>query len=491
MGLTMGGVTKHFGGVAALSDVSLDLRLAEVHCLVGENGAGKSTLMKVLSGALQPDVGEVQIDGRSVGPLSPASARAHGISIVYQDAHLVDSLTVADNVFLGNELKTRAGFIDRQRQVDIVDKLMSRLGIDLDPNRLVDRLSAAQRQMLQIARAVHHDVRFLVLDEPTASLSAPEVRKLMTLVRDLRGSGTSVIYISHFIHEVLEIGDRVTVLKDGRTVASRSVAVTTADEIVRDMVGRDASNFYERVRATVGEVALEVVGLTKAPAVRNVSFEVRRGEVFGLGGIVGSGRTELARLLFGADRRDGGVIRLDGRDVTPSSPARAIAAGICMVPEDRLTQALCGGRDVRENMEIAQSERRGGWLRHGAERREVADQISTLRIATAGDRQDIATLSGGNQQKVVLGRWLIVDADVYIFDEPTRGVDVGATHEIYGLISHLAARGKVIIMISSDLPELIAMSDRIGVMRAGELVDVVEQSAATEEQLVQQFVGVS
>lgn len=489
-GLTMNNVVKRFGGVTALDNVSLEVEPGEVHCLVGENGAGKSTLMKVLSGAHQPDDGDVLIDGEPVGPLTPASALTFGISIVYQDANLVDTLSIADNVFLGSELRTRFGFVDRRAQEAEVEQLMRRLGLELRPGQLVEDLSAAQRQSLQIARSVHRDVRYLVLDEPTASLSAPEIRRLMDLVRELRSQGTSIIYISHLIHEIMEIGDRVTVLKDGRSVSTRFVSDTTEDRIVSDMVGRDASTFYRREPVPIGDVGLEVIGYCRHPAVGVTSFEVRHGEVFGLGGIVGSGRTELVRMLFGADPKDGGRLRLDGVDLAPNSPAHAIAAGVCMVPEDRLSQGMFAGRDVGENMQVANSERRGGWLRLRSERRQVGEQIDALHIATTGPQQEIGTLSGGNQQKVMLGRWLIIDTDVYILDEPTKGVDVGAKHEIYGLISRLAALGKIIIVVSSDLLELIALSDRIGVMRPGKLVDIVDASTATEEHLVQRFVGV-
>ena len=487
--LEVRGVSKSFGSTRALVDVSVDIRPGEVLCLVGENGAGKSTLGKVVAGFERPDAGELTFGGEPLGRLTPRVAIDHGIAIVSQELDVVTSVSVAENVFLGDE-RARGGLLDRRAMERATVELAAELDVQLDPAAIVETLPPAGKQMVQILRALRRKARVLVFDEPTSSLGASEKAHLHALIRRLVADGVAVVYVSHFLDEVFEIGDRAAVLKDGRLVAVQQVAGLGEETLVRQMVGRDEGAFFARTRTgAVGEVGLAVEHYS-GPGVDDVSFEVRHGEILGLGGLVGAGRSELADLLFGAVKRTSGRLLLDGAEVTPASPARAIASGICMLTEDRQRSGLLKGQSIVDNIALARSERGGVWLR--GERALAAGLMSRLRVAARGPDQDVATLSGGNQQKVLLARWLALDdARVFILDEPTKGVDVGAKHEIYRLVEALAAQGRVIVLISSDLPELLSMSDRIAVMRSGRLVDIVDASSATEESLVKEFVGVS
>lgn len=487
--LTLERISKRYGATRALVDVSLTLAPGEVHALVGENGAGKSTLMKVLAGAVAPDAGNIVISGVTRAHLTPRSAMALGVSIVYQDADLVSSLTVAQNVFLGQEPVGRLGLVDGATQSRITRGVIDKLGVDLDPDGLAARLSPAQRQLTQIVRALRTEPRVLVMDEPTTSLGRTEVRHLMGVVRGLAARGIGIIYISHLLDEVLEIADRITVLKDGRTVASRPAAGLTSGDLATLMVGRSATAFFARDRAPVGDVALRVVGLTGPGIPDPVSFEVRQGEVLGFGGLVGAGRTELMELLFGSVHARSGHMFLDGRAVRIGSPHQAVAAGIGMVTEDRAASGLFRGRSIRENLAAAWTELQGPVVR--GERELATRLVDTLGIVAAGVDQDVSRLSGGNQQKVVIGRWLAIDATVLLFDEPTKGVDIGAKQEIYRLIGDLLRRGKAVLLVSSELPELLSLSDRIAVMRGGRLVDIVDARAATEQVLMRAFLGVT
>lgn len=485
--LALRGIDKHFGRTHALDHVELDLLAGEVHCLVGENGAGKSTLLKILSGAERPDAGEIAIRGRVFTRLAPRQAIELGLATIYQEPDLIGSLSVAENVFLGAE-RMRGPAIDRRTQRRLTRDLALKLEIDLDPNTVVDELSPGGRQLVQVVKALRHEPEVMVMDEPTSSLGGSEKERLLELTRQLAAQGIAILYVSHFLEEVLHVGDRVTVLKDGRRVATHDRSAVSLGRLAEEMIGRSSTSFFKKEAVPIGEPLLGVEAVT-GEGVASASFDVRSGEVFGLGGMVGSGRTELAELLFGARKRTAGRIVLRGREVAPRTPAQAIAAGIVMLTEDRPGTGLLGKRSVRENIAIARNERNGFLLR--GEKGVAAQMVDTLHIVTSGVAQDVADLSGGNQQKVLLSRWLAVDGDVFLLDEPTKGVDIGAKQDIYRLIEELARRGKAVVLISSDLPELLSLSDRIGVMRHGRLGRVLEARGTTEQSLAKEYVGVA
>jgi ribose transport system ATP-binding protein len=412
-----------------------------------------------------------------------------GIATIYQEVDLVDSLTVADNIFLGLELRNRYGMVDTLRQERTAREIMDRLNIKIPVSALVEELSPAQKQTLQIVKALHREAKILVMDEPTSSLGRDETQALMELVRSLAAKGIGIIYISHYLQEVTQIGDRITVLKDGRIINTYRRGEFTIEHLIHDMVGREASLFYNREQVPIGEVVLQVKDYAWGDRVRGVSFEVRKGEVFGLGGMVGSGRTELMNLIFGVQQRDRGQLILNGKDVTPENPRQAIERGICLITEDRKQSGLLLIRPVKENVSIVQNEQKRFVIPLREEARRVGQMVDQLRIHLATIEQDVDSLSGGNQQKTILGRWLLTEAEVYLFDEPTKGVDIGSKQEIYRLITDLTRQGKAVIMVSSDMPELISMSDRIGVMRDGELVAIIPHEQATEERLIKEYLG--
>jgi len=489
--LRLEGVVKTYGHHRALDDVCFDLRAGEIHCLVGENGAGKSTLIKILSGAVAPDSGRLCIGGRVFRALHPRRAMALGISTIYQDVELIESLSVADNIFLGSERTGRfPGVVDSRAQFRQARDVMDALRIDIDERALVEDLSAAQKQMLQIVKAMHAEAKVLIMDEPTSSLGLEETRALMELVKDLRSRSVGIIYISHYLEEVFEIGDRITILKDGRSVGTHRVSDVDFDTVVRQMVGREASSFFAREAVEIGETQFEVRNLSYGDVVRDVSFSVGRGEIFGIGGLVGSGRSELVHLIFGTARPDAGDVFLGGRRIEVRSPKQAIRQGICLITEDRKASALFGTRSVQENVAIVRNELSATpVLNVREEGRVVDDLVRRLDISIAGRSQTVLDLSGGNQQKTVIARWLLSNATVFIFDEPTKGVDIGAKQHIYRLMVDLARRGKSVIMISSDMPELISMSDRIGVMSGGRLTHILPADTVDEEKLIQCFIG--
>ena len=482
-------ISRTYPGTRALDDVSFDVRPGEIHCLIGENGAGKSTLMKIISGVERPDSGRIVLRGEPHAYLTPRTALALGVRTIYQDADIVTSLTVADNVFLGQEPVSRGFLVDRRLQRRVTQRLVADLGVDLDPDRSAVELSPAQRQLTQIVRALRDDPVVLVLDEPTTSLGHTETEHLLALVRRLAHRGIAIIYISHYLDEVLRIGDRITVLKDGHRVVTQPAAGCTPDLLARQMVGRSAAAFFTRPAATVGDVVLRVDGYTGHGIPAPISFEVRRGEVLGLGGLVGAGRTELLELLFGVTRPTAGTLTVAGRACRPRSPREAVAAGLSLVTEDRATSGLFPDRSVRENLSVSWNELRGRLVR--GERALASELVGRLGVVTPSIEQEVLRLSGGNQQKVLIGRWLAVDAPVFLLDEPTKGVDIGAKHDIYALISRLLDAGKAVILASSDLPELLSMSDRIAVMRQGRLVSIVPAREATEHGLMMQFLGVA
>ena len=484
--LQMRGIVKSFPGVKALRGVHLELHAGEVLALIGENGAGKSTLMRILGGAQCADEGVILINGSETLFRSPQDSRSAGIAVIYQEFNLVPGLTAVENIFLGHET-TRGGLVDKRSERERAAFIFGRLGAEVDLDTPCRRLTTAQQQLVEIAKALAFDSRIIVMDEPSAALTAHEVGRLFEIIRDLKKQGISIIYISHRINEIFEITDRVTVLRDGVNVGARPTAEITRAGMIQLMVGRELTDEFPRRSTVPGPVRLEVCGLHRGRAVSGVSFTVKRGEILAFTGLVGAGRTETMRLLFGADRREAGEIRLDGEKLSIGSPADAIGAGIGFLPEDRKTQGLVLAHTVRENFGLPNLDRlsNNGFVRMRAERQELARYVKHLRVKISGEEQRAGSLSGGNQQKVVLAKWLARNCEILIFDEPTRGVDVGAKFEIYVLMNELVAAGKSIIMISSELPEVLGMADRILVMHAGRITgEIKDVPAATQEQVM-------
>ncbi len=489
--LSMHGIVKSFPGVRALCGVDLELGPGEVLALVGENGAGKSTLIKVLAGAHPPDAGSLHLYGQETRFTSPLDARQAGIAIIYQEFNLVPSLSAIDNIFLGQE-PARAGFVRRGEERRRVAELFARLGVAVDPDAPCRELTVAQQQLVEIARALAFDARIVVMDEPSATLTPQEVEGLFGIIRDLRTRGIGIIYVSHRLEEVFSIADQVLVLRDGEAIACRPIREVTREELIRLMVGRRLEEEFPKRQVRIGPPRLVVRGLRRGRKVRDVSFEIRRGEVVGLTGLVGAGRTETARLIFGADRKEAGSIELDGRTLDIRTPRDAIRAGIALLTEDRKAQGLVLAQSVRDNFALPNLERFSflGFVRRRAERQALARHIESLCIRLASAEQTARNLSGGNQQKVVLAKWLERNCEVLLFDEPTRGIDVGAKVEIYRLINDQAAAGKAILLISSELPEVLGMCDRILVMHEGRLTgEIADASRATQEEILRFAVG--
>jgi L-arabinose transport system ATP-binding protein len=480
-------VGKRFGVVHALSEVTLPVRAGEILALVGENGAGKSTLTRIMEGVYQPDAGDVVIDGAPVRLRAPVEAHAAGIRVIHQEPDIFPDLSVAENLFVGDLRRVAGIFLDRTDLAARTRALLTRFGLEgsLSPWTLAGALSAAHRQLLEIMRALRAGVRILALDEPTSSLTDDETKLLFSVIRQLRSEGVALVYISHRMPEIRALADRVAVLRDGRLVACRPVAELPEADIVQLMVGRPVSTLFDRPPTPLGKVALETRGLTTA-RVRDVSISIHAGEVVGLGGLVGAGRSELALAIFGQDRLTAGSVMVDGAAIRLRSPADAIAAGIGLAPEERKSQALLLMRSVAENVTLCVPDRisRFGFLSRAAELLVANEQVERMRVKTPSLDQLVSNLSGGNQQKVVLGRWLARAPRVLILDEPTRGIDVGAKAEIYRLIAELAANGIALLVISSELPELIGLSDRILVMAAGRIVGEVPRADATEQRVL-------
>jgi rhamnose transport system ATP-binding protein len=479
-------VTKQFGAVRALRGVQLVLYPGEVHALVGENGAGKSTLVKMLGGIHQPDTGEILINGRPVALTSPLDARANGIAVIQQHPFLFPDLDVAENVFMGRQPKTRFGRIDWRRMNREVDTLLRPLGVSFAATTPVRGLSVADQQMVEIAKALSQDARVLVMDEPTASLSAREVERLFAIVRRLREQGAAILFVSHRLEEVAELADRVTIFRDGGYVITAPTSELTTDQIIRHMVGRQLDSLFPKEAAEIGEVVLSVRGLSRLGAFQDVSFDLRRGEILGLFGLVGAGRTEVARVIFGVDGAERGTVALNGRPVSIADPTDAMNHGIAYVPEDRHAQGLILTFPIDENITLPILRRLSNLtlVNSGKAEAIAADYAARLQVKSAGMDQLVSALSGGNQQKVVLGKWLATDPVVLMLDEPTRGIDIGTKAEVHRIISHLAGQGLAILMISSELPEILGMSDRILVMHEGRVSGEFSRVEADQERIM-------
>jgi rhamnose transport system ATP-binding protein len=483
--------TKSFGAVHAVTDGTIDLYAGEAHALLGENGAGKSTMVKILAGVYQPDTGELLIDGAQVSLHNPADAQNAGIAVIYQEPTLFPDLSVAENIFMGRQPLLAGRRIDRRRMHADSAALFSRLGVKLDPGRISRGLSIADQQIVEIAKALSLDARVIVMDEPTAALSATEVARLFDVVRTLRSSGAAVLFISHRLEEVFEICQRVTVMRDGRHVLTSELAGLTADDLVRAMVGRQMEERVAGERGMAGDVVLHVEHLTREGVFTDISLDVRAGEIVALAGLVGSGRSEVARAVFGIDRYDAGRVVMRGRELRRASPTGAMAAGIGFVPEDRRQQGLVMDMSIQQNVALASLARlrKGGLVRSAAERAFAADWAVRLNLKYGRLIDPVSRLSGGNQQKVVLAKWLGRQPTLLIVDEPTRGIDIATKAEVHRLLVRLARDGVAILMISSELPEVLHIGDRILVMREGRLTAEFGHESASEEKIMAAATG--
>jgi ribose transport system ATP-binding protein len=489
----MRGIGKVFPGVVALDQVDFDLRRGEVHVLAGENGAGKSTLMKILGGAFGRDGGQILIDNRPVEIGSPRDAKALGISVIYQEFNLIPHLSAAENIFLGKEPGHWPGLLDRHRMIHDAEQLLAHLGVRFDPRTAVCDLGIAEQQMVEVAKSLSDRAQILVMDEPTSALTESEIERLFDTIRRLTAQGTGVVYISHRMPELSRIGDRVTVLRDGRCVATRDLASVSVAELVRLMVDREvAEQFPARTRRRGAEL-LRVEGLRCGPRLREVSFVLHEGEILGVAGLLGAGRTELARAIMGADQADGGRIFVKGQEVRPRSPGDMVRRGLGFLPEDRKTQGLVLSESIQRNVGLPILKRlsRLGLVREPAERRLAQRWVDDLRIKTPGLTTRVAWLSGGTQQKIVLAKWLAAESHILIVDEPTRGIDVASKADIYQLLDQLASRGTGILMISSELPEVLGLSDRILVMHRGQIHAQLDGRHATQEQVLHAALGLA
>ncbi len=488
--LRMLDISKQFPGVRALSHVSLTVRFGTIHAIVGENGAGKSTLMKILSGSYAPTSGTIEINGAEVRMHNPGDAQKLGVRMVHQELNLVPDLSVAENVFLGRMPKKR-GMVDRGEMIRNTKRVLDELGATIDPNKRLGDLTVSQQQLVEIAKAYSAGPRIIVLDEPTSSLSEHEASTLFSVLHKMRDAGIAIIYISHRLREVLDIADEVTVLRDGAMIETRPITGVTSSDMIRLMVGRDVSDLFPKAQASIGAPVLEVENLSDGEHFSGVSFDVRAGEIVGLTGLVGAGRTEVARAIFGLSRATAGSIRINGVAVDPRSPAAAVRAGIAYVPEDRKSDGIVPGMSVRENISlpIIRALARLGWIDYPREKQLAQQYAERFSIVPADPERRIGTLSGGNQQKAVLAKWLAAKPALLILDEPTRGVDVGAKSDIHSIVGELVAEGIAVLMISSELPEVLAVCDRVVVMHEGRAASPLTRDQLSEEKIMSLATG--
>jgi ribose transport system ATP-binding protein len=488
--LSVQACSKAFPGVQAFDKVDFDLYEGEIHCVVGENGAGKSTFIKMLSGALRPDEGTLVIDGTPYTHLTPSEAHELGITTIYQEISLASDLTVAENIFVGREPTNRWGLVDYRRLNEHARDLLQSLNIQLDVNALVGELSVPEKQSVQIAKAMAWKARVFILDEPTAAYSSGEIDNLLQLVRGIAATGVGIIYISHHLEEVFSIHDRITVLRDGKKVATHTQNEVSEEQIISEMVGRDLSLFYTRERVPIDYDCVVRVENFSGGIVKDVSFDVFKGEIVGLAGMVGSGRTDLLRMIFGANRKDSGQVIINGKPVAIANPGQAIKAGLSMLTEDRQKTGLILDQSIKWNVSLVHLvNANGAFINERDEAEQVEHYTRAINVKAQHIEQNAGSLSGGNQQKVVLAKWLYADSEIVIFDEPTRGIDIGSKEEIYKLMVELAREGKYILMVSSDMPELIAMCDRVLVMRQGKIVGEIGREALTEEAVLSYSIG--
>lgn len=472
-------MTKKFPGVVALREMSLQIKPGEIHGLIGENGAGKSTLIKVLTGVHRADEGQIFVDGKEQKFANPNQSKAAGVACVYQELNIVKLMSVTDNIFMNNQLKTKAGLLDYGAMRKKAKEIMRFLGQEVDVNKPAGSFGMGVQQMIEIAKAVLIDAKLIIMDEPTSSLGEKEVDQLMSTCRDLKSRGISILFVSHKLEELFIICDRVTVMRDGEHIATRDIGAWDNDGLITAMVGRTLDNMYPKEKGQKGGVALKVDKLTEYGVLHDVSFEARYGEILGFAGLVGAGRTETMRAIFGADPVDGGTVVLRGKTVHFHSPQQAIRHGIGFLTEDRKGQGLVLAQSVRTNLILANMKgfTKGIFLDDKKIRERADRNVASLRIKTPSASDPVGQLSGGNQQKVVIGKWINSDADIYIFDEPTRGIDVGAKIEVYHVMNDLVKAGKCVIMISSEMPEILGMSDRVVVMREGRVMATVERDS--------------
>ncbi|MBN6188085.1 sugar ABC transporter ATP-binding protein [Aneurinibacillus sp. BA2021] len=490
--IEMKGISKAFGKVSVLKDVSFSLEKGEIHALMGENGAGKSTLMKILTGIYQKDEGSIRVRGQEVNVSSPKEAEQLGIAVIHQELNIIPQLTVMENMFLGRDLcYGKTGILRTREMKKRTQAYLEKLGVHIDPDMEAGRLSIGQQQMIEIARALSLNAEVLIMDEPTAALTEREIEALFKVMRELRAQGVGIVYVSHRMEEIFAICDRISVLRDGTFVGTEAIAETDLETIVRMMVGRQLGDRFPDRETVIGEERLRVENLGDGETIANISFSARRGEVLGIAGLMGAGRTEVARALFGVSEKRQGKIFLDGKEVDIRKPDDAIAHGIAFVTEDRKGQGLVLGLSIRENIALTNLETlaRNGIVSASKEARLVADMIQRLNIKASSGEQTVKSLSGGNQQKVVFGKWLGIKPKVLILDEPTRGVDIGAKKEIYHIMNQLTAEGVTILMISSELPEVLGMSDRILVMHEGRLATIMDKTQATQEKIMHAATG--
>ncbi len=482
------GVRKTFPGVVALDNASFRLRPGTVHALMGENGAGKSTLMKILAGVQPPDKGVFRLRGRDIALKSPLDALEQGIAMIHQELNLMSYMSVAENIWIRREPLNRLGMVDHGRMNQMTRDLLQQLSIDLDPESNIIDLSISERQMVEIAKAVSYDSDVLIMDEPTSALTEHEVAHLFRIIRELRAAGKGIIYITHKMNELSEIADEVTVFRDGRYIGCMQTERLERDEIIRMMVGREVTDMFPKEPAKIGDVALKVQGLTLDGVFSDVSFEVRQGEILGVAGLIGSGRSNVAETLFGVTPASSGSITIFGKEVSVDSPQVAMAQGMAFLTEDRKDTGCFLNLSILENMQIAvlnDDHMTAGFVRQKAINELCENMSATLRVKAPGLYERVENLSGGNQQKVLIGRWLLTNPRILILDEPTRGIDVGAKAEIHRLVSRLAGQGVAVIMISSELPEVLGMSDRIMVMHGGRVTGILDRSEADQVSIMQ------